>query len=209
MWYGQLEEDRRLREMLGPREQGFYLDIGACEPVHHSVTMHFYESGWHGINVEPVPWICEQLRSERPRDLSLCCAISDVPEIRTFNFIVGTQLSTFDSENLATMSPGREVVEFPVNCLTLAQLCQIHISPQQPIDFLKIDVEGWERHVLAGADWATYRPKIILLEAVKPCSTTPTHGEWEDLLTAAEYDFLTTDDFNRWYIDRHNAEIAS
>ena len=203
MWYGQLEEDRKLREILGPENPGFYIDIGACEPVHDSVTMHFYESGWHGINVEPVPYICEMLRKERPRDISLACAISDQDETRIFTFIVGTQLSTFHEENIQNMSVGRETVQFPVKCLTLAQLCQIHVSHDQKIDFLKVDVEGWERQVLAGGDWQTYRPKVLLIEAIRPCTTIPTFDEWEHILQQAEYDFLQTDGYNRWYIDRH------
>jgi hypothetical protein len=35
-------------------QQGFYVDVGANEPVCHSITKAFYERGWRGIDIEPV-----------------------------------------------------------------------------------------------------------------------------------------------------------
>lgn len=207
-WHGQFEEDRVLREILGPENPGFYIDIGACEPVHDSITIHFYESGWHGINVEPVPFLADTIRKERPRDTTVSCAVSDVDETRIFNCILGTQLSTFHEVNFRNLSIDRETMQFPVKCLTLAQLCQMHVSRDQRIDFLKIDVENWERQVLAGADWQTYRPRVLLIEAAVPCTGFPNWEEWEHLVLEAEYDFLRTDDFNRFYVDRHNVPIG-
>ena len=34
---------------------GFYVDIGAFHPTEDSVTKLFYDRGWRGINVDPVP----------------------------------------------------------------------------------------------------------------------------------------------------------
>ncbi len=49
-----------------------------------SVTRHFYEQGWSGINVEPTfrfyPLLCET----RPRDINLQCAIANSPGLATF-----------------------------------------------------------------------------------------------------------------------------
>ena len=53
--YAQNFEDVILWRALRDVPNGFYIDIGAGHPVADSVTMHFYEHGWRGINVEPDP----------------------------------------------------------------------------------------------------------------------------------------------------------
>jgi hypothetical protein len=49
--------DRLFHDLLGrPRDRaGFYIDIGACDPVHSSNTWHFYRAGWCGIDSPPIP----------------------------------------------------------------------------------------------------------------------------------------------------------
>lgn len=52
--YAQNFEDVRLWRVLKQFEHGFYIDVGANDPRHHSVTKAFYDHGWQGINVEPM-----------------------------------------------------------------------------------------------------------------------------------------------------------
>ena len=47
----------------------------------------------------------------------------------------------------------------------LKELCEQHAP--DAIDFLKIDVEGAEREVLLGGDWRHFRPKVVVVEAVR------------------------------------------
>jgi len=45
------------------------------------------------------------------------------------------------------------------------------------IDFLKIDVEGWEAEVIASGDWIRHRPRVLVIEAVTTAANPPTkHG---------------------------------
>ena len=46
-------EDLILFAMLRDIREGFYIDIGANDPLIDSVTKFFYDRGWHGINIEP------------------------------------------------------------------------------------------------------------------------------------------------------------
>ena len=48
-------EDVLLRRVFPRGTPGFYIDVGAFDPVALSVTKHFSDAGWRGINIEPVP----------------------------------------------------------------------------------------------------------------------------------------------------------
>ena len=54
-YYSQYYEDYILAYVFKDHEHGFYVDVGANDPIVHSVTKHFYQLGWRGINVEPHP----------------------------------------------------------------------------------------------------------------------------------------------------------
>jgi hypothetical protein len=51
--YAQNHEDVLLERCFRNQVEGFYIDVGAWDPVIDSVTQWFYLRGWRGINVEP------------------------------------------------------------------------------------------------------------------------------------------------------------
>ena len=53
--YAQDKEDLILWQILEDVDHGFYIDVGANSPDIYSVTKLFYENGWNGINIEPLP----------------------------------------------------------------------------------------------------------------------------------------------------------
>ncbi|MFM8986817.1 MAG: FkbM family methyltransferase, partial [Planctomycetia bacterium] len=84
----------------------------------------------------------------------------------------------------------------------------------RPIDFLKIDVEGAERDVLQGADWRAFRPRVVVVEAVRPRLITrsrrgyePAWFEWEEILLGNGFDFALFDGLNRFYHAREEPEL--
>ena len=74
--YAQNFEDVMLWRALRDIPQGFYVDVGANDPVIDSVTRWFYQQGWHGINIEPVPHWHQRLQADRPLDINLQMAVS-------------------------------------------------------------------------------------------------------------------------------------
>ena len=116
--------------------------MGAWDPTIDSVTRHFYDAGWSGINIEPNPLFYERLLRERTRDVNLNCAVSDAPEERPFFVFDETGTSTFDqtfSDHFSAQFPVRQVT---VRTRTLSDILY---DVSDDITFLKIDVEGWER----------------------------------------------------------------
>jgi FkbM family methyltransferase len=198
--YAQNGEDVLLERLFGRQREGFYVDVGASDPTDLSLTRHFYERGWRGVNVEPVPDAYARLCAERPRDRNLNVGVAAAARAMTFYEVADqTVLSTFSAEQAAVYrAEGRRVVERPVKVVSLAEVCAAHVD--QPIDFLSIDVEGLEREVLAGGDWQRWRPRVVLLEATRPNTTIPTHDEWEPLLLEAGYLFAYFDGLNRFYV---------
>jgi hypothetical protein len=92
---------------------------------------------------------------------------------------------------------GQEFTPIEVPIWTLAQVVADHVAG--PVDFLKVDVEGFEREVLAGTDWSRFRPRVVVMEATVPKSDEPAHEAWEPMLFDVGYRFAMFDGLNRFY----------
>jgi FkbM family methyltransferase len=190
--YAQNHEDILLDRAFG-RPSGFYVDIGANDPVFHSVTKYFYDMGWRGINVEPNPSLHRRLGAHRPRDLNLNAGISNLVGSLTFYEIPAVHgWSTFEPEFAAHYRKhGAAILERPIPVMTLRDLFEKHVT--ETVDFLKIDVEGFERQVVEGADWSRWRPRVVVIEATWP-------QVFEPALLGAGYHLAANDGINRYYV---------
>jgi len=197
--YAQNFEDVRLWRAFRELEDGFYIDIGANDPNHDSVTKAFYDHGWQGVNVEPIQNYHDALCQQRPRDTTLQCIASDAPGEVTFYSIPDSGLSTADPQVAQERKDaGFEVQRLTVNARTLTSICEEHAA-DRAIHFLKIDVEGHEETVLRGMDFSRFRPWIIVIE-------TPWQRDhtWEHLVTDAGYQPILFDGLNTWFLaDEH------
>ncbi|HSR26800.1 MAG TPA: FkbM family methyltransferase [Candidatus Eisenbacteria bacterium] len=192
--YAQNGEDVVLARVFGDRADGYYIDVGAFAPDHGSVTKHFYDRGWHGINVEPARAAFERLRTARPRDVNLNICISDRAGLATFYESAETERSTLSAEVAADLRAAARTVEVR----PLADVCAEY-APDH-IDFLKVDVEGHEAEVIAGADWSRWRPVVLVIEATEPGTRVPSQARWEHRLLEADYEFALFDGLNRFYV---------
>lgn len=207
--YSQNFEDVLLHRAFGNVEAGTYIDVGAGDPVIDSVTKAFYDTGWSGINIEPLPRFFERLVAQRERDANLAVVLSDHEGMNTFFAVEGyEELSTTVPEIAAGyVDSGRAIVEFTVPSRTLASVCE-ELAPET-IHFLKVDVEGAELSVLLGADFRRFRPKIVIVEVVSFGNTSSEEPEWNALLVNADYSSVYFDGLNRFYVaDEHLEELA-
>ncbi len=197
--YAQNFEDVILWRALGGAGPGFWIDVGAADPVIDSVTLAFSRRGWRGINVEPRDNGQARLRAARPRDINLAVALGAAPGRLTFHEYDDGGLSTLDADIAARhRAADRPAREREVEVTTLAAICAAHAD--EVIHFLKIDVEGAERAVLEGADFVRFRPWVMLIEATLPQSQVDASAHWEPLVLAAGYRFAWFDGLNRFYI---------
>ncbi|MCJ2074286.1 FkbM family methyltransferase [Methylobacterium sp. E-016] len=202
--YAQNYEDVMLARALGAVETGFYIDVGAQDPDEDSVTKHFYDRGWRGLNFEPSEHYHARLETARSRDVNLRCAVGDQPGSVTFYEADGTGLSTIVEAVSAATSEAR--IPHTVPMTTLDAACAAYGITT--VHFLKIDVEGAEELVLRGTRFEAVRPWIVVIEATHPNSPEPYYVHWEPLLTERGYRFVYADGLNRFYLADEHAELA-
>lgn len=73
--YAQNFEDVILWRALNGVSNGFYIDIGAQDPVDDSVSMLFNQNGWRGVHVKPTEQFAGKLRLARPDEEVVQAAI--------------------------------------------------------------------------------------------------------------------------------------
>jgi FkbM family methyltransferase len=204
--YARNLEDVMLWRALSHINNGFYIDIGAQDPVKDSTSLAFYERGWQGVDVEPAPDYARLLQERRSRDVVVAAAVGNGPDLLRFFEIPGTGLSTAD-EAVAYRHrlQGYEVREIEVPCVTLATV--FDIAKARDIHWLKIDVEGYEYHALSSWGSAAVRPWIIVVESTLTLTPTQFHEKWEPLLLGRGYTFAYFDGLNRYYISAAHPEL--
>lgn len=215
--YAQNFEDVMLARLFAGQDEGFYIDVGGWHPTLHSVTRHFYDRGWRGINIEPIRAQHALFVVERPRDLNLNVAVGDAPgTVRFFECTDNTALSTASPEQARELADAGHAVEsYEVEAVTLAQVFEAHCPPV--VDFLKVDVEGFEARVLRGNDWTRFRPRVLVIEATKPAQAPSdwdhveaiaSWQDWEPLVLSAGYVFALFDGLSRFYVRQEEASLA-
>lgn len=206
--YAQNREDVVLFRALGHISAGRYVEVGANHPTDDSATRAFYERGWSGLTVEPVPYFADLHREQRPRDTLVQAAVTDqdIGEV-TLHVIPGTGLSTIvDSISDQHAEAGIASEELTVPAVRLdALLADQGWSEADTIHFLLVDVEGAEQEVLRSIDLRRWRPQVLVIEATKPNSTASTHGDWEPGVLEAGYEFCVFDGLSRFYVAAEHA----
>jgi FkbM family methyltransferase len=164
--YSQHNEDLLIDLIFESRRDGFYVDVGANDPVFNNNTQRFYLRGWRGVNAEPGPLPFQKLVRQRPKDINLNVAIGPKRGNMTFYHVANdSTLSSFDKVVADRMAAAvRSTVRpEPVEVLTLRDIFEEHAQGRK-VDFLSVDAEGYDLEVLKSNDWKLHRPAVVLVE---------------------------------------------
>jgi FkbM family methyltransferase len=206
--YAQNFEDVMLDRVFKTKTNGFYIDVGAADPTNLSVTKWFYDNGWRGINIEPVSEFFDLLERDRPRDINLNCGAGSANGEMRFHEYPVKEWSTFDLQTQApAKGPDETIREIVAAVKTLNDIIEENAA-EQPIDFLKIDVEGWEEQVLRGIDFGKHRPTVVLIEAIDRDTGEQISAASEKLLAEAGYLFVYFDGINKFFLKKENENLT-
>lgn len=198
-------EDVRLWRAFADIENGRYIDIGAQDAVHDSVSLAFYERGWRGIHVEATPTYAQGLRVARPDEVVVQAAVSMQTGPIAFFEIAGTGLST-GINGIASRHNDSGWHHNEIWVPTIALAAVFEMAGEGPIHWLKIDVEGMEADVLQSWGDHPARPAALVIEATAPNSKVPTHQEWYDLVLSRGYRDVLFDGLSRYFVHETYAE---
>ncbi len=164
--FSQEGEDLLLWRLLQNQAHGFYVDVGAHHPHRFSNTHFFYKRGWRGINIEADPAAHALFVQHRPEDINISCLVSDTPAIYAFDIYNEPALNSAVAARRDNLGGNYHVTQtLTLQARTLAAILSDAPPPATGIDFLSVDVEGFDLKVLASNDWARHRPRYVVVEA--------------------------------------------
>lgn len=206
--YAQNFEDVILWRALKHVDKGFYIDIGAQDPVVDSVSLAFYEHGWRGVHVEPNPIYAKAIKQARPDEMIMQAAIGGTKGKIGFYDIADTGLSTGE-KSIAEKhkAAGFKVRKVRVDCIPMCEILNAH--KEKEIHWLKIDVEGMEQQVIESWHPSPMRPWIVVVESTKPNTPELNFEAWEPQLKKLGYNFVYFDGLNRFYVSRKHRELKA
>jgi FkbM family methyltransferase len=172
--YSQHADDFIAWQLLGKKERGLVVEVGAFDGVHLSNSYSLEQLGWQSICIEPNPIIFSYLQRHRPNSTNIQVAITGDPTAQSVSFyaeeigvLSGCTLDIedvkrrYDARGLTYKAP--KEIEVPASTLN-GILEKQKVKPCE-IDIVSIDVEGFEIAVLEGFDIEKYEPSLLIIEA--------------------------------------------
>jgi FkbM family methyltransferase len=164
--WAQEGEDLILKRYFEHKQIGFYVDVGAHDPFRFSNTYKFYREGWTGLNIDANPDKQERFKVFRPKDKFIIAGVSNEKSLMEFYRFDEGALNTFDIRRKQLLIEDgwklKDVINVHVRTLNEI-LVEAEVSK---IDFITVDVEGFDLKVLQGIDLYQFKPEIIAVEGL-------------------------------------------
>lgn len=166
--YSQEGEDMILQRIFGQRREGFYIDVGAHHPFRYSNTYVFYKKGWRGINIDGAPGSIAEFQRYRSGDINIEAIVSNASEPLDFYVFDDQAYNTSSKTQVehALQQGAKLIAQHRLESLSLKKILDKHLPNSTQIDFMSVDVEGFDLEVLQSNDWKRYRPKFLLVECM-------------------------------------------
>jgi FkbM family methyltransferase len=164
MYYSQSNQDKWVVEFLEFKKNGYFIELGAYDGIQTSNTYYMEKNlGWDGICVEANPTVYESLVKNR-KSKNINVALTDY---------VGECF--FTNDKITTDG-------IKVDCNTLENILNEYGCPKD-IDYLSIDIEGYEYIVLKDFNFNLWNISLMTVEHNLYCDGTERKDKLYELLT--------------------------
>lgn len=145
------------------KKNGFYLDVGAQHPISNNNTYLLFKKGWHGINIDLDKKNIDLFKIVRPNDHNLNYALSDkIQEMDLFYYHDSSPINTLNKD-VANFQNAKIKEIKKIKTKTLNDILE-NLKIDIQIDYMNLDVEGFEEKVLIGFNIKKYKPLVISVE---------------------------------------------
>jgi FkbM family methyltransferase len=167
--YSQFGKDITAANLFRNVKSGFYVDIGAHHPLRHSNTAIFHMRGWQGVNVEPMLRGFRAFQRLRPNAINVRAAIHNEADSVTLYKFRGGLSNTTVEERVKGLRKSKDVVgEEVVPAVSLNRVFERHVPEGTQVNYLSMDIEGYDTEAVLAFDLDRYRPDVVCLEIHRP-----------------------------------------
>jgi FkbM family methyltransferase len=196
--YSQDDEETLIRAFFADRRDGFFLDVGAGDPIRDSTTYYLERHlDWHGIAVDAIADYAPAYAQQRPAT-------------RFFSYFAGRKSKLThpffisDNKNLSSGSGddprAGDYRRTTVPTLALRDL--LEREKVETIDLLSMDIEGAEPDALAGLDLSRFAPELACVEVGSPAVGLAVAEQFAVAGCAEIAAYRAIDAINRYYTCR-------
>ena len=188
--------EQQLVQAFFASRPGFYVDVGANDPVLDSQSQHLEALGWTGLLIEPDPDCCDLLRKNRTGEVVQMACSSPQNAGKQLLLNRAGPHSTLEDKPIALGAVVRSTVA--VQCDTLDAILEKHNAPPG-FELLSMDIEGHELTALSGFSFSRWRPQLVLME------DHVTHLDKHRLMQRNGYQLLMRTGLNSWYVSMNSS----
>jgi FkbM family methyltransferase len=162
--YSMFGEDLFVQNYFRNKAKGFYIDVGCYHPLEGNNTHLLYKNGWSGINFDINHYSIKLFNFLRKRDLNIHSGISRKKNKLTMHYRKEINMLNTLDEKIAKIHFRNGYKKKNIQVNTLNFFISKKFKKLNKIDFINIDVEGYELDALKSLNFSTYKPQLICIE---------------------------------------------